>query len=99
MIVQQPFLAGGFSAFGYSHPSPKALEIEVLPGETFERWYRRSGLPLVLRSLRGSMDLLAHFEPQNTNWIETRRSNRHATAPFASAHGTAGGSLKFKKQR
>jgi hypothetical protein len=37
MVVQQPFLAGGFSTFGYSHPSPKALEIEVLPGETFER--------------------------------------------------------------
>jgi hypothetical protein len=70
MIVQQPFLADGFSTFGYSHPSPKALEIEVLPGETFERWCRRSGLSLVLRSLRGSMDLLAHFEPQNTNWIE-----------------------------
>ena len=65
VTIQQPFLARGFSTFGYSHLLSKALEIEVLPGEIFGKWCR-FGLPLVFRSLRGSMDLLAHFEPPGT---------------------------------
>ena len=63
VIMQQPFLAGGFSAFGYSHLLAKALEIEVLPGEILERG-GRAGLLLMLYFLSGRMDLLAHFEPQ-----------------------------------
>ena len=87
VTIQQPFMAGGFSAFGYSHLLPKALEIEVLPGEIFERWRRRFDLPLIFRSLRGSMDLLAHFEPLNTNWTEPKRSNRHATCSVLPCDG------------
>jgi hypothetical protein len=59
-VNQQPFLTGGFSAFGDSHLLPKALEIEVLPSECSEGWCR-FGLPLMFRSLRGSIKLLAHF--------------------------------------
>jgi hypothetical protein len=60
VAIQQPFLAGGFSALRYSHLLPKALKIEVLPRECSERWCRFS-LSLVFRSLKGSIDLLAHF--------------------------------------
>jgi hypothetical protein len=40
VVIQQPFLAGGFSAFRYSHLLPKALKIEVLPSECSEGWCR-----------------------------------------------------------
>jgi hypothetical protein len=60
VFIQQPFLAGGFSAFRYSHRLPKALKIEVSPSECFEGWCRFC-LSLVFRSLKGSIDLLAHF--------------------------------------
>jgi hypothetical protein len=60
VVIQQPFLAGGFSAFRYSHRLPKALKIEVLPSECSEGWCRFC-LSLVFRSLKDSIDLPAHF--------------------------------------
>ena len=64
VVIQQPFLAGDFSAFSYSHLSPKALKIEVLPSECSEGWGRFClflMFPLMFHSLKGSIDLLAHF--------------------------------------
>ncbi|MEH2544102.1 hypothetical protein V1283_000747 [Bradyrhizobium sp. AZCC 2262] len=66
VVIQQPFLAGGFSAFSYSHLLPKALKIEVLPGECSEGWCRFC-LSLMFRFLKGSIDLLAHFKPLLTD--------------------------------
>jgi len=66
VVIQQPFLAGGFSAFSNSHLLPKALKVEVLPGECSEGWGRFC-LSLMFRSLKGSIDLLAHLKPLLTD--------------------------------